>query len=523
MADDQRIEAPPLGELAAPEDPFELRRPSGQAAPYTSLLSPTDSVLDSKGGIENLKIYRELLRDDQVEAAWSQRRLALTSCDSIVEPGADDPLSKRAAEELDRELKSLMWDDITDKQLYSVFYGWGVAEIIWKPSTTPRVSVSFDRVVVRDRGRFRFGRRGEIYLWESGAGWVQMPDRKFWKVAAGAENHDEPYGLGLAHRLYWPVWFKRNDIKYWLIFLEKFGMPTAIAKLPPGTATGDDPDSIAQRKKALAMLRNIATDAGVLVPETIGVELLEAARSGAADYKSMHDAMNAAISKIIIGQTATTEGTPGRLGSDKTQEGVAQKIVEADADLLCDTFNNGPVKWWTEWNFPGAVPPRVFRQTEPTEDLNARAERDNKISSLGYEPSEDYIKSTYGDGWTKKQAPAVSPIVLPGQAVRQNPGNADPAQFAEGEIAALQTIKAGRRGDQQALVEAAREFAGQWDTVTGQRVRQVLQAAEFAEDYETMRARLNEILAEVPPAETRQALGRAGFFAQLMGALRAQR
>jgi hypothetical protein len=81
----------------------------------------------------------------------------------------------------------------------------------------------------------------------------------------------------------------------------------------------------------------------------------------------------AAIAKIVIGQTATTEGTPGRLGSDKTQADVAQKIVEADSDLLCGGFNAGPVKWWTEWNFPGAVPPKVYRHTAPPEDLNSRA------------------------------------------------------------------------------------------------------------------------------------------------------
>lgn len=40
--------------------------------------------------------------------------------------------------------------------------------------------------------------------------------------------------MGLAHYLYWPTFFKRNGIKFWLIFLEKFGMPTAAAKLPPG-------------------------------------------------------------------------------------------------------------------------------------------------------------------------------------------------------------------------------------------------------------------------------------------------
>jgi len=513
-----KVVDPKMGELAAPEDPLELRRPSGMAAPYNKVLSPTDTILQSKGGIANLGIYKELLRDDQVQATWGQRRLALTGCETIVEDGADDALSKAAAEALREELKNLLWDDITDKQLFAVFYGWGVAEVMWKPNGD---RISFDRIVVRDRARFRFGRKVELFLWESTAGWVQMPERKFWVINNGADHHDEPFGLGLAHMLYWPVFFKRADIKYWLIFLEKFGMPTAVAKMPPGAMT----DS-AQRARALAMLRQIATDAGVLMPDNVEVELLEAARSGAADYKSLHDAMNAAISKIVVGQTMTTDN-----GSSKSQAevhaDVALKIVKADSDLLCGSFNAGPVKWWTEWNFPGAVPPRVYRMTEPPADLSAQADTDKKVSDLGYEADEDYIKETYGDHWKKKQAPAMAPGGaaggFPGGRGMPPQGNADPAQFADGELAALQALKAARRGDQQALVEAATAFAEQYETIMGRQVGALVQAAEFSEDYATFRNRLDEVLAQGPGGEAIEKLTRASFFARLMGAFRQQR
>ena len=216
----------------------------------------------------------------------------------------------------------------------------------------------------------------------------QMPERKMWTVTSGADNHDEPYGIGLARALYWPVFFKRNDIKFWLIFLEKFGSPTAMAKAPQGMI-----DDATQRGKIIQVLKNIAQDAGVVVPDTITLELLEAARSGAADYETMHKAMNEAISKIVVGQTMTTD-SGSSLSQAQVHAGVAQKIVQADSDLLCGSFNAGPVKWWTEFNFPGATPPRVFRHTKPQEDLNSRAERDTKIKSLGYSPTDEYITET---------------------------------------------------------------------------------------------------------------------------------
>lgn len=509
--------APPMVEIARPESPSDpLTLSSFKVTNYVDILDAGDTVLRSKGGIANLAIYRELLRDDQVAATWMQRRLAVTSCDIMVEPGAEDAASKAAAEALQADLAELNWDDVTDKMLFSVFYGWGVAEILWAPKDG---RITFGAIKVRDRARFRFDIRGGLHLWTSGSGFVEMPDRKFWTLTSGADHHDEPYGLGLAHALYWPVFFKRNDIKFWLIFLEKFGMPTALAKLPKHQL--EDP---AERAKAIKMLRQIATDAGVVVPEDGEsgpiVELLEAARSGAADYEGMKSAMDAAISKIVVGQTMTTDNGSSRAQA-QVHEGVAEKIVEADSDLLCGSFNRGPVKWWTEMNFPGAVPPKVYRHTEPPEDLVQRAERDTKIFSLGYEPDEAYIEETYGKGWTKKKAPEPMPGApgLPGQ-----PGQQPGANFAEGdEAAALKALRAARRGDQQALVDAAINFAEQYQTIMGRQVGAILQAAEEAGDPAVFRERLNEILEADPAPEAVTSLTRAGFFARMMGALRSQR
>jgi phage gp29-like protein len=510
---------PKMGELAAPEDPRQpLRRAIGdRMSPFTTLLHTTDSVLQSKGGIENLKVYRELLRDDQVASVWAQRRLALTSCETIVEPGGEDALSVQAAAELEAELKGLAWDDITDKMLFAAFYGWGVAEILWRPNGQ---RVSFGGIKVRDRARFRFDIDRNLYLWTMRGGWELMPDRKFWTITTGADNHDEPYGLGLAHALYWPVFFKRNDVKFWLMFLEKFGMPTAIAKVPAGQI--NDPQTVS---KAVEMLRQIATDAGVVVPDTTVVELLEAARTGSADYAGMHDAMNAAISKIVVGQTMTTDNGSSR-AQGEVHERVAQKIVEADSDLLAESFNAGPARWWTEWNFPGAMTPKVYRLTEVPEDLNSRAERDSKIHALGFDPTEEYIEEHYGEGWVKRETPdplAMMAGAMAGSGAMGTEGQPEGEQFNEGENVALAALRAARRTDQQALFNAARVFAEQYQTVTGRRIAQILQAAEFSDDPDTFKRRIDEILAEQPPAGAMEKLRRGLFFGALLGAFRGQR
>lgn len=502
----------PAGELAKPDN-YLMQRATLRYSPYADALLPTDEVLKSRGGIENLKIYKELLRDDQVSATFQQRRMAITAAEWTIEPGADDAASEQAAEALREDMGRIAWDDITDKMLFSAFYGWGVSEIIWAPVDG---RVTFDRIIVRDRSRFRFGWSGALYL-STHEGIVEMPDRKFWTVSSGADNHDEPYGLGLAHALYWPVFFKRNDIKFWLTFLERFGQPTALAKVPQGTL--QDP---VMKAKIVEMLHSISTDAGIVVPDNVVVELLEATRAGTADYAGMKEAMDAAIAKIVLSQTMTTDDGSSRSQSE-THKSVRDEVVKADADLINETFRRGPLTWWRDWNFPNAAVPSVWRHTEAPEDLALRAERDSKVYSLGFEPTEDYIRDTYGEGWKKKAAPAMLPGSPGAGAPGQLNGEDEKSEFADGEPAALQALRIARRADQASLVDAARSFADQYETIMGARVTALLNAAEDSEDYETFRGRLDEMLAEQPTAETQNALTRAGFFARLFGAQRATR
>lgn len=477
------------------------------ADPFLKVMANPDQILATKGG-GNFKVYDEVLRDDQVKSTFQQRRLAVVSAPWDVEPGAEDALSKRAAEELKKQLQAADFDRITDRMLYGIFYGYAVGEILWEVRDG---LIAIADIKVRDRSRFRFGLEGGLFLQRQDWSFEQMPDRKFWTISTGQDHDDNPYGVGLAHWLYWPAYFKRVDIKFWLIFLEKFGQPTALGKLPAGQAENKD-----TRQRLLSALASIATDAAVVIPDGAEIDLLEAARSGAADYQGLHDTMNAAISKVVLSQTMTTDNGSSRSQAE-VHEGVAEKVIKADADLICESFNRGPAQWWTAYNFPGAVPPRVWRNTEPEEDLNTRAERDQKIYALGFEPTEDYIVETYGPGWQKKKAPEIPPASNNPFA----PRGGDQAEFAENLV--LSAIKAGHRLDQQRLLESAQSFANQYEDVIGQRVQQLIDYAETSGDYATFRQHLLELFADQPTAQTINKVERGNFFARLLGSWRAQR
>lgn len=460
------------------------------------LIVSDDSVLAQKGG--DYAIYKDLLRDDQVQSTFQQRRNAITSKEWVVDPASDRAEDQAAAEFLREQLKRLRWDDITDKAMYGVFYGYHVAELLWEQQGN---RWGWSSIKVRDRSRFAFGESGKLYLRSSNSyNYELMPDRKFWTFNCGGDNSDQLYGVGLAHALYWPVFFKRNDIKFWLVFLERYSSPTALAKMPAGQYADEK-----LRNQVLRGLRDMAADGQIVVPEGTNLQFLESIYSGSASYESMHKCMNDAITKIVLSQTMTTDNGSSRSQSE-THKAVRDEVIKADADLICESFNAGPVRWLTEVNFPNAQPPRVWRKTEPPKDLSELAERDTKIISLGYEPTEEYIKQTYGEGWVKKSA--------------QLRVNEDPDDPVFAELSALTATKNAHRADQQTLVEAAQKFATQYRDHVGAQVRQLLEYLDASDDLETFRRRLADLLEVDPPRNQVESLQRAGFVARLLGRMR---
>lgn len=272
--------------------------------------------------------------------------------------------------------------------LYGVYYGFAVAEIIYKLDGR---YIGLKDVKVRDRRRFRFNTQNELRLLTRSSMFegIPCPAPYFWHYATGADNDDEPYGLGLAHYLYWPVFFKRNGMKFWAMFMEKFAMPTAVGKFPIN-ATPEE------QNKLLEAIMAIQTDSGIIIPQGAEIALIEATRNGVSDYKSFIEAMNNAIAKIILGQTASTQGTPGRLGNDELQGDVLNNITQAYSDLINESFTLNVVKWLTLWNFAGAEIPEVTRNLEQEEDKTERAKRDEIVFKMsGKQPTTEYVVNTY--------------------------------------------------------------------------------------------------------------------------------
>ena len=385
MAETEKIKKPVTDEIAGAEKDIDIF--SG----WLTRRANPDPVLSSEAGGKGLKLYDEIARDAHAGSVLQTRFLTVVGKEIEVIPADDSSRAQEAADLVESALLGCNFGQAVGELLQAVLYGFYVAEVMWRVKdgrATPR------KIVAKHPRRFVFDMERSLRLLtpDNMVDGIPVPDRKFIVFTYGSS--DSPYGCGLGQKLWWPVWFKKNGIKFWLIFLEKFGAPTPVGKYPPGT----EPE---QQQKLLDAIDAIQTETGIKIPESMSIDLLEATRGGNASYETMCEYMDRQISKAVLGQTASTEGTPGKLGNDRLQENVRDDITKADADLLCECLNNTLVRWIVDYNVPDPdrVYPRLWIRTDPEKDLKALAERDRIIlvdMGMAGRVPESYISDTYG-------------------------------------------------------------------------------------------------------------------------------
>ncbi len=464
--------SPPLGESAPiARDPF--------VAQFDNLIRADDDTLLTRGGGKGLRIYDELERDPHCYAVLQKRKLALISREWTLEPGGTSRADKTAAAICDEQLRALPFDLICLNLLDATLKGYAVGEILWANRAG---TVAVD-VLARAQRRFVFGRdyRPRLLTAQSLNDGEELPERKFIIHRFGSKDGN-PYGLGLGTRLFWPVFFKRQGLQFWLTFADKFGNPTLWGQYPPGASPAD-------KNTLRSALRAVSSEANISTPVGMDIKLLEAQRSGTVTtYESLLRYMDEEISKAVLGETMTTSGAGGGGGMGSNQASVQNEvrleITKADADLLATTLRSTLLEWITFYNRPGAATPVLKWDFSEPEDLKARAERDQIIVAIGYEPTPQYIKDTYGDGFVKKVVPPPAGMA----AGLQIAGPLTPADLAE------PGRSAPRRNAGDQVADALEPFAA---AITAQIADPVKRLVDSAADFAEVLAGIDRLAANL--------------------------
>lgn len=316
-------------------------------------------------------------RDGHLITCDEGRRLPVAGANWILKPGDDKPGSIKAAEDLDRILRTPAppgeddFQAVLDWQMLHVSYGFSPTNMAWGKfdGTGPWAPVRWKNVAHRRFAALDADNVGTIALvngdstdrvpLEPGA-WIvtRYPGRNPWssgRMRAGAM---------------WAM-FKSWSLRDWLTFAEMFGMPTAIGFYEAGA-------SIETRRALENLLRQIGSDGYGVLEDTTDVVLKDSVRSGDASsvFPAIWDKCEAQMSKAYAGGTLTIDaGTTGSYAQASTHEGRSFILTMSDAIRLQAAINRDVCGPFIAWNGYGdAAPPRLKFQIMRSLSLKERAE-----------------------------------------------------------------------------------------------------------------------------------------------------
>jgi len=472
---------------------------------FDRLLPSDDTLLTRGGGNANgLKLYDELERDPKVWETLQKRKLALTSRNWKVAPPEGDTsrAAKKAADMVSAQLTAMGFDQLTTNMLDATLKGISVHEIMWRREGSEIVAdeaIDVQPWVLQfklnpDEDEYLFARCGVRLLTpRNSSDGEKVPHRKFLIHRFGAK-YNNPWGLGLGTRLFWPVFFKRQGIQFWLAFAERFGSPVPVGKYPNNATAGE-------KSTLRAALRAFQQEASIMVPQGMEITLLEAAKSGIDTYDRLCKYMDDQSAGVVLGKSGGV-GSGGQLAANITIENeVRLELVKADADLLSDTLRRQLVRWIIDYNMPGAPYPNIMRVIDEPADLDKLASTKKTLFEMGFKPTLESIQQDFGGDY----------IELPPAASKAG---------ASAAIATPEFAEAATPADQAAVDALLSSLAGgPLQAMMEKMLSPVIAAVRASGDHQAALEKLTELFPDVPLDDLQQSLARALFALDTWGRL----
>lgn len=292
----------------------------------------------------NAKAYLELAEEMEEKdlhylAVMKKRKEAIAQLPIEVIPADDSAEAKKDAELVEQFIdRDELQDEMVD-MLDAIGKGWSVTEIVWEMSDSQWMPLRLERV---DQRWMEFDPDdGETLYLLGDAGERQELSAFKYIIHQVKAKSGIPVRGGLARAAAWHYMFKNYAWKDWVSFLETFGMPIRLGRY-------DNGETEENKRVLLNALASLGSDAAAMFPKTMEVEFVDGGKgtSPADLWKSLIDTCDEYLSKIVLGQTNTTDAKSGGLGSGQANvhREVEETIERSDARRLSTTLNRDLVK-----------------------------------------------------------------------------------------------------------------------------------------------------------------------------------
>lgn len=196
--------------------------------------------------------------------------------------------------------------------------------------------------------------------------------------------------LGRLVRIAPYVIYKRNDMADWAQFCEIFGMP-----IREYTYSAGDEEA---RDQAVADIQEQGAAGVYLHPQEAEMKLIESGnKSGSSDlYKSLYDTCNDEISKIVLGNTLTTQASErGTQALGKVQEKGEANINESDRNRILNILNYDMTEIFTAFGYDTRGGEFCYvkpKKTTASEEIDIIS----RMRNMGTPVSDEYVYEATG-------------------------------------------------------------------------------------------------------------------------------
>jgi len=318
-------------------------------------------------------------KDAQVQSCLNTKKFAVLSGGWDVQPASPDPDDAEIAGFIKFCLDDMRGSvqDVLFNVLDALAKGFSICEINYKVIAEGPYAgmIGLDSIKGKDPSAFGFDMdeflniRSLVYFQQ------ELPTDKF-IIYTYMPGYELPYGQSDLRAAYKHWWSKEVILKFWNLYLEKFGMPTAKGSYRRGMPKD-------QQDELLRVLDKIQQETALVIPEDVKVELLEAQRGGDAGYRDAIEFHNKQIAKAILGQTLTSdEGKVGSLAMARVHQDVLGFYVQKlKRDLEETVMGEQVIRRLVDYNFAAMVNGQWPRVNE---------ERSGLPSAMGPGPSTIY-------------------------------------------------------------------------------------------------------------------------------------
>ncbi|MES0068783.1 DUF935 domain-containing protein [Mesorhizobium sp. M0074] len=445
-------------------------------------------------------------RDPHYAGVLGVRKRQVSGLEITVEAAGEDAASVEHADLVREVIERDGFEDELFDILDAVGKGFSCTEIIWDTSEgqwRPK------RLAWRDPRWFVFDQiDGETPLLRDGGQNVPLNPYQ-WIYHSAKVKSGLPIRGGIARAVAWTFLFKSFTIKDWAIFCEAYGQPLRLGKYDAGASEKD-------KQILLDAVSNIGVDYAAIVPASMAVEFIKADISGSHGlYKERADWLDQQTSKVVLGQTGTTDAIAGGYAVGKTHDGVREDIEKADGRQIAATLNRDLTRPTVDLNFgPQKKYPRILIGRPEQVDIKSLVDNVTKLVPLGLKVGMSTMRDRIG---LPDPAKGEELLVPPkGPAPTDPPDDNPPPPLKPGETEQTVHSTAGT-GTRDAIERSTDAMLADWEPLVSPIVAGLDAEIAAASSVADVKALLSKRFAGLDAAALTELLARSAFAALLAG------